>query len=242
MDRRTFLAGVAMSLAASCARIETTQSRILLFTGTGTSRGDVAALETILRRGGLGYATASSAQLNAMPASRLHEYRLIIVPGGNFIDIGSHLTSNATANVRGAVRDGVNYLGVCAGGFFAGVTGYNSLNLTSGATFHFYGAEARGIRKAPVRIEDATGRALDQYWEDGPEFTGWGAVVATYPDKTPAIVEGTYGRGWVVLSGVHPEAPDSWRRGLTFATPVEADNAYASTLIDAALNRVSLAR
>ena len=31
---------------------------------------------------------------------------------------------------------------------------------------------------------------LEQYWEDGPEFTGWGEVVGKYPDGTPAIVEG----------------------------------------------------
>ena len=81
---------------------------------------------------------------------------------------------------------------------------------------------------------------LDQYWEDGPQFTGWGAVVGKYPDGTPAIVEGTFGSGWVILTGIHPEAPAGWRRGMTFITPVSVDNAYAGTLIHAALNRASL--
>jgi hypothetical protein len=53
-------------------------------------------------------------------------------------------------------------------------------------------------------------------------------------------VEGTSGSGWVVLSGVHPEAPAAWRRGMTFTTPVSVDNAYAATLIRAALNRSPL--
>ena len=44
-----------------------------------------------------------------------------------------------------------------------------------------------------------------------------------------------------ILSGMHPEAPDNWRRGLTFATPAVIDNAYAETLIDAALNGKTLA-
>jgi hypothetical protein len=39
---------------------------------------------------------------------------------------------------------------------------------------------------------------------------------------------------------VHPEAPESWRRGLTFSTPATTDNAFAATLIHAALNRTSL--
>ncbi|MBO0721013.1 MAG: hypothetical protein J2P41_09330, partial [Blastocatellia bacterium] len=44
----------------------------------------------------------------------------------------------------------------------------------------------------------------------------------------------------VILSGIHPEAPESWRRGLSFTTPASVENAYAATLIRAALNRVRL--
>jgi len=84
------------------------------------------------------------------------------------------------------------------------------------------------------RRSNSTGR-------DGPQFTGWGATVGKYPDGTPAIVEGEAGRGWVVLSGVHPEAPEGWRRGMKFTTPASADHEYAATLIQSAMNRVSLA-
>ena len=82
--------------------------------------------------------------------------------------------------------------------------------------------------------------ALDQYWEDGPELSGWGDAIATYPDGTPAIAQGRVGRGWVILSGVHPEAPESWRRGLTFDTSATTDQAYAITLVRAALDRTPL--
>ena len=204
---------------------------ILLFNGTGTSPDDVAAVETILNSNHLNYSTVNSSQLNEMGESQIRGYRLLIVPGGNFIDIGNSLTSSTTANIRNAVQNGLNYLGICAGGFFAGNSGYNGLNLTSGVRFGFYAAEDRGIRKAAVAIAGAGAPTLDQYWEDGPQFTGWGAVVGKYPDGTPAIVEGTFGSGWVILSGVHPEAPASWRRGMTFTTPVSVDNAYAGTLI-----------
>src|SRR6202035_3839055 len=132
--------------------------------------------------------------------------------------------------------------GICAGGFLAGSLGdYRALNLTSGVKFGFYAAEARGIRKAAVPIAIAGASTLDQYWEDGPQFTGWGAVVGKYPDETPAIVEGAFGSGWVILSGVHPEAPADWRRGMSFTTPASVDQAYAATLIHAALDRTSLA-
>ena len=213
---------------------------ILLFDGTGTSPNDVTAVKAILNDNHFNFSTANSSQLNEMGELQLSGYRLVIVPGGNFIDIGNGLTASTTAKVRNAVQNGVNYLGICAGGFFAGNTGYNGLNLTSGVRFGFYAASARGIRKAAVAIADAGGQTLDHYWEDGPHFAGWGAVVAKYPDGTPAVVQGRFGNGWVILIGVHPEAPADWRRGMTFTTPAAVDNAYAGMLIHAAMNRTSL--
>ncbi len=214
---------------------------MLLFDGTGTSPNDVTAFEAILNSNQLDYTTVNSAELNAIGESQLRRHRLLIVPGGNFIHIGNSLTAGATTNIRNAVQNGLNYLGVCAGGFFAGNSGFNGLNMASGVRFGFYSAEDRGIHKAAVPIAVAGAPTLEQYWEDGPQFTGWGAVVGKYPDGTPAIVEGTIGNGWVILSGVHAEAPAGWRRGMSFSTPVSDDTAYAGMLIRAALNRTSLA-
>jgi glutamine amidotransferase-like uncharacterized protein len=134
----------------------------------------------------------------------------------------------------------LNYFGICAGGLLAGDSNHNGLNLTSGVRFDFYAAVKRGIHKAAVPISGAGTPTLDQYWEDGPQFTGWGEVVGTYPDGTPAVVEGKSGDGWVILSGVHPEAPESWRRGMRFRTPVSDDNEYAATLVRAALDGTRL--
>jgi glutamine amidotransferase-like uncharacterized protein len=213
---------------------------IVLFNGTGTSPNDVEAIETILNKNHLNYSTVNSSQLNEMGESQMREYRLLIVPGGNFVDIGNSLTSGTTANIRSAVQSGLNYLGICAGAFFAGNSPYNGLNLTSGVRFGFYEAENRGIRKTAVTIAAPTAPSLDQYWEDGPQFAGWGEVVGKYPDGTPAVVEGTFGSGWVILSGVHPEAPERWRHGMTFATPGSEANACAGMLVRAALNRLSI--
>jgi glutamine amidotransferase-like uncharacterized protein len=130
----------------------------------------------------------------------------------------------------------LGYLGICAGAFFAGASPYNGLDLASGVRFPFYALEDRGIRKAPVDIATAGGPTLELYWEDGPQLSGWGEVVARYPDGTPAVVQGAFGSGWVILAGVHPEAPESWRGGMAFTTPASLGHAYAARLIDAALN------
>src|SRR5204863_3847027 len=104
------------------------------------------------------------------------------------------------------------------GAFLAGTFRGKSFHLTP-VRFGFYADESRGIRKEAVAISSPGAPTLDQYWEDGPQLSGWGAVVARYPDGAPAVVEGRSGRGGVILSGVHPEAPESWRRGMTFNTP-----------------------
>jgi glutamine amidotransferase-like uncharacterized protein len=93
---------------------------ILLFTGSGASPGDVAALETILHANHLAYATVRSPELTTMTVEDLRRYRLLIVPGGDFVRIGDGLTPAGVARVRDAVHQGMNYLGVCAGAFLAG--------------------------------------------------------------------------------------------------------------------------
>jgi glutamine amidotransferase-like uncharacterized protein len=234
------LAFISLALTGCARPAPGSDPSILLFNGAGTSANDVAAVETILHDNHLAYTTVSSARLNEMGESQLMAYRLMIVPGGNFITMGDSLTPGTTANIHNAVQGGLNYLGICAGAFLAGHGSYNSLNLTSGVRFGFYAAENQGIRKAAVAIAGVGTPALEQYWEDGPQLAGWGAVVGKYPDGTPAIVEGTSGKGWMILTGVHPEAPATWRRGMTFATPASVDNAYAARLVSAALNRTWL--
>ncbi|MDB5346394.1 MAG: hypothetical protein JWP89_4771 [Schlesneria sp.] len=236
--RLLFLIPLAMTSCASPA--SNTVPTILLFNGTGTWRNDVAAVEAILKDGHFDYATVNSGQLNRMSESELAAYRLLIVPGGNYIKMGDGLTPSTTAKIRKAVQGGLNYLGICAGGLLAGDAKSNSLNLTSGVRFGFYADVNRNIHKAAVSITCVDRPTLDHYWEDGPQFTGWGQIVGKYPDGTPAIVEGLSGQGWVVLSGVHPEAPASWRKGMKFTTPVDIDIAYARELIDAALHRTVL--
>ena len=220
-----------------CAKTATTSpSPILLFNGTGTSPNDVAAIEKVLRDRGLAYETANSEQLNELSEPALMRYRLIVFPGGNYLTMGDHLHVETTERIRSAVHLGVNYLGICAGGLLAGKAECHCLNLTSGVQFGFYGVVDQNIHKAIVPIDCADKPIIEHYWEDGPQFTNWGQVVGKYPDGTPAIVQDAVGKGWVVLCGVHPEAPTSWRRGLASTTPIRASQDYAATLIEAALN------
>lgn len=213
---------------------------VLLFTGAGTSQNDVRALTERLTEMRVSYAPVDAQDLARMTTAQLRRSRLLIVPGGNFITMGASLPPDVRERVHEAVQEGLNYLGICAGAFLAGQASYPSLHLTPGVHFDFYAAARMGLRKTAVAIGTPDGVVRDQYWEDGPQLSGWGAAVARYADGTPAVVEGQSGRGWVLLTGIHPEAPDNWRRGLRFATPADVDHAYARVLIDAALRGTRL--
>jgi hypothetical protein len=235
----TFLTG-SDSFGAQQANTYSSTVPVLIFNGSGTSSSDVTAVENVVKAKGLAYHTANSSQLDGMSQSQLLAYKLFIVPGGNSITIGNNLSSKATSTVRYAVSQGLNYLGICAGTFFGGYSSYNGLNLTSGVWFGFYADHYKGINKEAVAISFPNGTKLDIYWQDGPQASGWGKVVGKYPNGTPAIVEGYWGKGFVLLSCVHPEAPAGWRSGMNFFTPLDVDLAFAGTLVTSALNRVML--
>ncbi len=213
---------------------------VLLFIGNGTSPNDVRAVERILDAKQFSYSTVDSPQLNEMTEQQILAYRLLIVPGGNYLTMSEGLTPNTATNVHTAVQKGLNYLGICAGGLIAGNAASNSLDLTSGVRVGFYGVVNRGIHKAAVPIRWADATTQEHYWEDGPHFNGWGDVIGRYPDGTSAIVEGRSGKGWVILCGTHPEAPEAWRRGMDFTAPASVANTYAGTLVEAAFNGTSL--
>jgi glutamine amidotransferase-like uncharacterized protein len=240
MTKRILLLMLLLLTSASCSpRTFDRHSPILLFNGEGTSPKDVKAIEAILKHNQLSYSTVDSRQLSDMTEAQLLESRLLIIPGGNFIAIGDGLSPGTFAKVRGAVERGLNYLGVCAGAILAG-HGEGSFNLASGVKFDFYVDVNRNVHKNVVAIETASGETLDQYWEDGPQLNGWGEVVSKYPDGSAATVQGFVGNGWVILCGFHPEAPDNWRTGMKFTTSAVSSNAYALTIIEAALYRSEL--
>ena len=189
----------------------------------------------------LSYTTANTSKLDGMSQSSLEAYKLLIVPGGNSITIGNNLTSTATNNVHNAITvGGLHYLGICAGAFFGGSSIYNGLDLTNGVWFNTYSNKGKGTGKTAVEISFPKSSQLDLYWQDGPELNGWGEIISKYPDGTAAMVEGSSGKGWVILSGLHPEATASWESGMSFTTSVSSQNAYAKTLINAALNGTTL--
>ena len=241
MRARITLVMIALLTSASCSpRTFEAGRAVLLYNGAGTSPNDVKAIEAILKKSKLSYCTIDSRQLSGLTESQLLSSQLLIVPGGNYIEMANGLSAETFGKVRSAVERGLNYLGICGGAILAGRTSGKSLNLTAGVKFDFYADVNRNIHKNVVAIATAQGETFDQYWEDGPQLNGWGKVVSKYPDGSAATVQGAFGKGWVILCGFHPEAPENWRSGMEFATSVSSSNVYALTIIEAALHHREL--
>jgi glutamine amidotransferase-like uncharacterized protein len=217
-------------------------SGILMYNGPGTS-ADVGALDAVIRNN-LGL-DVDEKDIKGMSVADLAAYKLLIIPGGDSIQMGNYFYGSTTmANIKTAVRvNGLHYLGVCAGAFltsYAGTSGYHDINLLNGIWFDMYGETAETAAELLSRPNGQL--SIDVYYEDGPSLAtqggSWGTIVAKYPNygAPAAIIQGFAGNGWTLLQGVHPEAPASWRTCCTFTTDLQTDLAYSATLIDAALN------
>lgn len=228
---------------------ENSSGKILLFNGQGISTSDWETTLLILKDMNLETQTANSAQLEAMTVDQLKEFSLIIVPGGKASTISSGLSAAARVRVRQAVRDhGVSYLGICAGAWAGVGLEANTNTETSYGFLVIYGSHLanwwpNGNTSAVadvVPVSFADGRTRQLVWYGGPATPEWpGGVVARYSDGKPAISQAYSGKGFVVLTGPHPEAPEGWRN--TAGTdPDGLDYDIAKELINSALNRAPM--
>jgi VCBS repeat protein len=241
--------------------------RVLVYIGSTTYTGcenggvsdhDFYAIEREMDAMGLGFDTATydgdgnTLSLNAMPERQFKAYGLLIVPGGNFGCIVVNWTEATREAIQTAVLRGpLSYLGICAGAFVAGSTDPN-LNLTGlpiskngWDSFDFYSLYYGSMPRTDIaRLQlslapgSQFGSDFDTYWFDGPQLTGFGDVIAAYPDGTPAVAE-VSNNGFVVLSGVHSEAPGSWiGSSVNLAGyPFQTNFAFAASLINAAVTK-----
>ncbi len=192
----------------------------LIFNGLGVSTSDWQNTERIVRDEGLSYELANTAQLNAMSAEKLASFGVIIVPGGSGGTIYSNLTAATRLRVRKAVQEaGVGYVGFCAGAWVAvgpeatgNATAAYGMAVAPGAVLDYYYPPGKSNVTAMVDVIFAGGENRSLVWYGGPATPEWkGGVVARYDTGEPAISQIRSGKGFVVISGPHPEAPQGWR-------------------------------
>lgn len=151
----------------------------------------------------------------------LRRAALYVQPGGDTsVDRANRLLgSKARSTIRGYVRSGGRYLGLCQGGYLAGSKpGMNLLRPgNSGQYITSPGALTRSARDTviPVRFGKRTYRV---YFQDGPYFerdhSRGVRVMSRYTNGRSAVLVKKYGAGRIAVVGFHPEAPSSWYRAI----------------------------
>jgi len=160
---------------------------------------------------------------------------VILMPGGRDVPYSEDLFGQANAHIKGFVNAGGGYLGFCAGAYYAcreiefdvgtelEVCGARELGFYPGlakgpayGTGTYYYDSDRGAVASQINWVDGHSADYTVYYNGGCYFVpATGAedrfkILANYSslENTPAaIVQCTFGKGTVVLSGVHPEYP-----------------------------------
>lgn len=155
------------------------------------------------------------------------ETQLFIMPGGRDVFYQAALRGKGTDKIRSYVEQEGNYLGICAGAYFACTRiefeKGTSLELLDERSLRFFPGVAKGpaygVGKYAYDSSKGACAALIN-WQDSPIHVYFNGgcffspeslrvkVLSRYldlPQKPPAIVEIAHGGGKVLLSGVHFE-------------------------------------
>jgi hypothetical protein len=221
--------------------------RVLLFNGVSSWQAEVDSLADTMMAHGTGYDEVNSAQLDALSLDDLGGYRLLIIPGGYAPSITNSLSKDTHARLRQAVQErGMSYLGFCAGAWLAvapkpgtpdGDVSYG-IGLFDGPLETETSMFKAGKEFAVTSAAFPDGSHRDLLWYGGPITPDLpGAVVTRYADGTPAISQLTSGRGFVIVSGLHPTANALIMNALGLKDAQIIDPDFAWQLIESALEQ-----
>lgn len=241
VDTTVTLAPDVGTYSAPTRDLRTYQTDALIYNGDGTAESDAQSLINLVASKGLTYKVVNSSTLNGMTTTEISNYGVILWPGGLSNTMSYSLTDATRKRIRQSiVENGVSYVGFCAGAFIAGTYDWPvrwGLELTS-QDFPIYYLEYQGIDRTMVDITFPDGNTRNIVWYGGPELEQFGNVIGRYPEGGNAIAQDWIGKGFVILSAVHPEAPDSWRAGLNDVDGNDLELTW--TLIQSALKQIPM--
>ncbi len=156
--------------------------------------------------------------------------QLLIIPGGRDIYYHEALKGKGTDKIRAFVEAGGSYLGICAGAYFGcsriEFEKGQSLEVCADRSLHFYPGLATGPAYGFNKYQYGQSNGVEAArvsWNKGeccvyfnggctfepfPETCPDVKVLSSYldlPGAPPAIIETAFGKGKVILSGVHFE-------------------------------------
>ncbi len=161
-------------------------------------------------------------------------------PGGNAITVAQKIGKEGLALIRNFVRNGGAYVGFCAGAFLADSTVDNEEKIPG------LGILPVATADYPIDSGDAgiplvlnwNGMRRTLFFNGGGYFKTQGrnrtsdyTVLAWFPNGDAATLETAYGKGGVVVTGAHPEAPEQWKTDAGFHDPDGSDRFLAEDMV-----------
>lgn len=218
----------------------TDHTDVLIYSGEGSWGDEVDSLAEILYAHGRTYVEWDEDQLNKASEEDIKKFSLILFPGGDSDLVTKYLSLETRNRIRKAVREeGLNYLGFCAGAWavISPEKDAYGFRLLEGDYLQQTPYFKKGLEFSLAKAEFPDGRRRDLLWFGGPITPDIpGGVVARYPDGKPAISQMYAGRGFVVISGLHPAANKIILNKIELYNKEAIAPTYAWKLIDAALN------
>jgi glutamine amidotransferase-like uncharacterized protein len=164
-----------------------------------------------------------------------------IQPGGESIIVSKNLNKKLIKLVQDFVFQGGAYVGFCAGGFLA----TDVIDDTEHHGFGLIKAESKsfdpGDESARFLNIKWNRKMRNIYWEGGPYFDipkkekDSVHIIAEYPNGTPFSIASRFGKGTVIVTGGHPEAPKWWEDDIGFKDADGIDNDLAAEMISNAI-------
>lgn len=187
---------------------------VLIYSGAGSWGDEIDSFKEILFAHGKTYQEADDDDLNNFDGDDLKTYSMVLFVGGDSDRITAKLKPETRALLRDAVqKDGLNYLGFCAGAWLVispepklGEDVYG-FHLIDGPWLKQTSFNQQGLEFAVANTLFPDGNHRRLLWFGGPITPDIpGGVIAKYPDGNPAITQMRAGKGFVIISGLHPAA------------------------------------
>lgn len=153
---------------------------------------------------------------------------LLVMPGGADLYYCEKLNGTGNKNIRAYVEQGGNYLGICAGAYYAArEIDWNNGDIAGPRELGFFDGKATGpiyefledqnFNKSWQNIVNITidSEIYPALYYGGPSFDGNG--IATYANGQAAIIKAVKGKGTVILSSPHIEYSPKELQKATYA-------------------------
>ncbi|GAO18175.1 uncharacterized protein UV8b_01244 [Ustilaginoidea virens] len=231
---------LAVALGAPTA--EATQPLALVYRGPSSCKGCSEAAATLLQSSPQNFSVTfvGPNEGTGISADVLSKAAAYVQPGGPDLTAAYNELQDHAPEIRDFVNNGGRYLGFCLGAFLAGNSpGFDLLpsGASTDAERKMDNSQVTGTEDTIIQVDwtfrtkvsafsrGETAKAQWIYFQDGAVINGLPddgnhTILGRYSQNGNVAASLTpYGKGWVAVTGPHPEAPKDWYKAYRIENP-----------------------